>query len=301
MLRVGTDFSGIEAPIQALKKLGIPFVHEFSCDFDKYCVQSIKANYEPKVIFEDITKPRALPPLDIYVAGPPCQSFSLAGKRKGFDDPRGQLIIHSFNAIKQTKPKLFILENVKGMLTVNNKMFFKELQDIISNDLIEYKVFYNVLNTKHYGIPQNRERLFIIGILKTHLKKDFEVPPRVECPFIETYIDRTAVEKKALCASLENKRDKFKNGIFINPFIITPRSSPNKRDYSSTITTDGLYCVPMERYATIGEHFALQGFPKDFKQVVSRTQMIKQIGNSMSVNVLEAIFTECFKCLNLKK
>ena len=167
ILRVGTDCSGIEAPIQALLQIGVKFKHVFSSDIDKFCIQSIKANYNPKIIFGDITKLnlKDVPDIDLYVCGFPCQSFSILGKQRGFADIRGNIFFSCINVIKNKKPKYFILENVKGLFTHNkgNTWF------IIQNELKElekygYYIKYKILNTKDYGIPQNRERIYIVGV-----------------------------------------------------------------------------------------------------------------------------------------
>ena len=167
ILRVGTDCSGIEAPIQALLQIGVKFKHVFSSDIDKFCIQSIKANYNPKIIFGDITKRniKDVPDIDLYVCGFPCQSFSILGKQRGFDDIRGNIFFSCIHLIKKKKPKYFILENVKGLFTHNkgNTWF------VIQNELKElekygYYIKYKILNTKDYGIPQNRERIYIVGV-----------------------------------------------------------------------------------------------------------------------------------------
>ena len=103
MLRIGTDCSGIEAPIQALKQLGIPFEHKWACEIDHYARRSILANYQPEIIYEDITKRNhsELPDIDIYVCGFPCQSFSLMGKKLGTSDPRGNIMMHCIDVIKK--------------------------------------------------------------------------------------------------------------------------------------------------------------------------------------------------------
>ena len=121
-LRVGTDCSGIEAPIQALRQLKIPFKHIFSSDIDKYCIQSIKANYDPEIIFGDKDGPYPngdittrniddVPDIDLYVCGFPCQPFSQAGQRKGFEDKRGNVFWSCLEVIERKQPKYFILEN----------------------------------------------------------------------------------------------------------------------------------------------------------------------------------------------
>jgi DNA (cytosine-5)-methyltransferase 1 len=115
MLRIGTDCSGIEAPIQALKQLGIPFEHKWACEIDHYARRSILANYQPEIIYEDITKRNhsELPDIDIYVCGFPCQSFSLMGKKLGSNDPRGNIMMHCIDAIKKKTTIYFYIRKCK--------------------------------------------------------------------------------------------------------------------------------------------------------------------------------------------
>ena len=116
MITIGTDCSGIEAPIEALKQLGIPFQHRWACEIDRYARQSILANNQPEIMYEDITKRdhSQLPDVDLYVCGFPCQSFSLMGKKKGTQDPRSNIMLHCIDVIKTKRPPIFILENVKN-------------------------------------------------------------------------------------------------------------------------------------------------------------------------------------------
>ncbi len=116
MIKIGTDCSGIEAPIQALQQLKIPFQHSFSCEIDKYALQSIEANYHPEKIYHDMTKRNhsSLPDIDFYVCGFPCQSFSLMGKKMGSNDTRSNIMYQCIRVIKKKMPKIFILENVKN-------------------------------------------------------------------------------------------------------------------------------------------------------------------------------------------
>ena len=180
-LKVGTDFSGIGAPEQALKNLGIDFESVFACEIDKYARQSYSAIHdEPKRFYNDITKRdhTEVEQLDLYVAGFPCQSFSIAGQRKGFDEARGTLFFDVAEFIRINQPKCFILENVKGLLSHDKGRTYQTITDILTNgggtlngqisidlfdDGLGYHVYAQVLNTKNYGIPQNRERIFIVG------------------------------------------------------------------------------------------------------------------------------------------
>lgn len=180
MIKVGTDFSGIGSPEAALKRLNIPHHNVFACDIDKYAKQSFLELNSPDLFYDDITTRdyKEVPQLDLYVAGFPCQSFSLAGKRGGFDDTRGTLFYNVAEFIKVNQPACFILENVKGLLSHDNGKTYQTITDVLTNgggtlngqmgmDTIEdglgYHVYTQVLNTKDYGIPQNRERIFIVG------------------------------------------------------------------------------------------------------------------------------------------
>lgn len=179
MIETGSDFSGVGAFDQALIKLGINYKTVFACDMDKYARQTYIENYgEPEYYPENVYN-RVIPEksLDIYMTSPPCQAFSLAGKRKGEDDKRGVLFYNSLEFIKKNNPRYFIFENVKGLLSDDSGKTFQKWIDLLAgksvngnpvifpnDDSVPYHVYYQVLNAKDYGVPQNRERIFIIGI-----------------------------------------------------------------------------------------------------------------------------------------
>jgi DNA (cytosine-5)-methyltransferase 1 len=291
-LRVGTDCSGIEAPIQALKKLNINFSHEWSCEIDKYARESILANYEPKLLFEDITKIRKLPEIDLYVCGFPCQTFSTAGNRDGFGDPRGTIFYQCLKVIRTKKPKYFILENVKGLVNHDSGNSLRTILNCLKK-LKTYDVHHKVLNTSDYGIPQNRERIFIVGI-KSSLNKTFDFPKKKKMKDIKSFIDTSDKDKHHYSNYCTDSMNKTK-GVFVDSSFINIVSSNCYQTYTPTICVKSLiWCKPMHRKANKKELLRLQGFPSSFKVVVSNSQFNKQIGNSMSVNVLVEIYKQLF-------
>jgi DNA (cytosine-5)-methyltransferase 1 len=179
IIKVGSDFSGVGAFNQALKRLGIEYNEVFACDMDKYARQTFVHNYgEPKYYPTNVYE-REIPKesLDIYMTSPPCQAFSLAGKRLGKDDKRGILFFNSLEFIKENKPRFFIFENVKGLLSDDNGRTFSEWVNFLGGksvnglpvlfpyeDSVPYHLYWQVLNAKHHGVPQNRERVFLIGV-----------------------------------------------------------------------------------------------------------------------------------------
>lgn len=189
-IKTGSDFSGVGAFDQALSRLGIEQDKLFACDMDKYARQTYVLNYgEPKYYPENVYD-REIPSdsLDIYMTSPPCQSFSLAGKRKGEDSKNGVLFYNSHEFIRKNNPRYFIFENVKGLLSDDGGKTFQRWIDYLGGKSVNgnpvifphdeatpYHVYYQVMNAKHYGVPQNRERIFIIGI-RDDVDNEFSFP-----------------------------------------------------------------------------------------------------------------------------
>lgn len=262
-LRVGTDCSGIEAPIQALTQLGIPFTHVFSSDIDKFCIQSIKANYKPDILFGDKDGPFPngdittrsvddVPDIDLYVCGFPCQPFSTSGKREGFDHKSGNVFWSCLKVIETKQPKYFILENVKGLLGHNKPAGSKKGKygntfNVIWSALIElekygYNVQWKVMNTRDYGIPQNRERVYFVGT-----KSHFEWPEKVKMDDIKNYVDWKDDNKQDLPIKAKKYPDAFnynKNAFFINIEYLKWQAFPNAHIFSPCLMTVGnnLWC-----------------------------------------------------------
>jgi len=295
MLRVGTDCSGIEAPIQALQNIGIPFRHAFACEKDEYCMESLVANYNPDQLYSDMTDrdTKMLPDIDLYICGFPCQPFSNAGYRQGVQDEkgRGNLFWYCLEVIATKMPYFFILENVKGLVTIDNGDTFSTI--IKELTALHYTVYWNVLNTRDYGVPQQRERLYIVGI-RSDIKRGFTWPEHKPMKSLSSFIDTKDNECEPIPDFVKRSgllKNIPKDSLFID-IGFTKSNFVNSATVCPCITTQGnLWCVPLKRHASIKECLSLQGFPKSFKQVVSERQLKKQIGNSMSVNVLEAIFT----------
>jgi len=318
VLRVGTDCSGIEAPIMALTLMGIDFIHEFSCDNDKNVLESIKANYNPKKIYEDIFERdlKKLPNIDMYVLGFPCQSFSTIGQRTGkigkqlrkarfSKKGKGNIFFEGFKVIKAKKPKFFILENVKGLITHNKGETFQIIKKHLKS-LKKYNIYIEILNTKDFNIPQNRNRLYIIGIKKS-MDKGFKFPKNIKSTVSLNKILSKNSDKNKLISSkkkiLKNKikEKKIKKG---DTWIINLNSSGGpwttamKNISPCVITTCNMfYLTNKKRFLTPRECLRLQGFPNQFKIVVSKNKAFKQAGNSMSVNVISFILKNIIKSI----
>lgn len=178
-IRLATSFSGIGAIEHAFQRLGLNFEIIFAGDIDDKCKKSYFANYHiaEQQWHSDIHTLDATPYLgkvDLFVGGAPCQAFSMVGKRKGFEDTRGTLFREFARVVKECQPKVFIFENVKGLINHDNGNTWDVIRHTFE-DYCGYKIFFQVLNSKDYGIPQHRERIFCIGFKD---KVDFTFP----CP-----------------------------------------------------------------------------------------------------------------------
>lgn len=164
-LRVVSLFSGIGGFEEGLNLSGLPFKVVFASEIDKFAQQSYGANFDSSVMVGDITKisETEIPDHDLLVGGFPCQAFSIAGQRKGFEDTRGTLFFDVLRILKEKKPKYFLLENVKNLISHDNGNTFEVILSSLKD--LGYVLDFTVLNSKDFGVPQSRERTFICGIL----------------------------------------------------------------------------------------------------------------------------------------
>ncbi len=194
-IRLATMFSGIGAVEHALKRLKIKNKIVFASDNDKFVKESYYANYKinDKQWYgdvQDINGEKYLNKIDLLVGGSPCQSFSMVGKRQGFKDTRGTLFYEFARIIKESQPKVFIYENVKGLLNHDKGKTFEIIKATF--DELGYKYFYKTLNAKDYGIPQHRQRVFIVGFKDTNTNFCFPNPVSLHSSmqdFLEDYIE----------------------------------------------------------------------------------------------------------------
>lgn len=176
-LNIATLFSGIGAVEQAFNRLKINSKIVFACDNNNFVKQSYFANYD---ITEEnwhtdilnLNAEKYKNKVDILVGGSPCQSFSSVGKRKGLEDDRGNLIYEFIRIVQESEPNVFIFENVKGLTTHDNGKTWKEII-LPEFENLGYQIHYEILNSKNFGIPQHRDRLFVVGFKK---KVEFSFP-----------------------------------------------------------------------------------------------------------------------------
>lgn len=328
-------FSGIGAFEKALKLCNIDFELVRYCEIDKYASKAyclINDENENKNLW-DITgvNEKELPDFDLMTYGFPCQAFSVAGLRKGKDDRRGKLFFDAIRIAEYKKPKYMIAENVSGLLSIHNGEYFESVLSVL--DSIGYNNYWQILNAKDYGIPQNRERIFIISIRKDVDELSFEFPVKQELklklmdiielnPGNEHYLSDKAMErikrKKGFLPQIEpditgtiNTKNNsgqlsIDHGTTLIKIIDDRFKKRNDREYenyspSLTGSSSDEFKVKIGtfdyRKLTPLECFRLMGFDdKDYYKLdsISNSQKYKMAGNSIVVNVLEAILKQLF-------
>ncbi|EKD63977.1 MAG: hypothetical protein ACD_51C00115G0004 [uncultured bacterium] len=256
-------------------------------------------------LFEgDITKvdEKNIPKFDILCAGFPCQPFSNAGLKKGFEDSRGTLFFDVSRIIKHHKPKVVFLENVKGFKNHNKGNTFHIVKETLEN--LGYKVYAEVLNAKDYGVPQNRERIYILGFLDD---VDFKFPKPTKKIKVGDILEKEVDDKYTLSDKLwaghqRRKKEHREKGNGFGYSLFDENS-----EYTSTISAryykDGSEILIKQknknpRKLTPREAARLQGYPETFEIPVSDTSAYKQFGNSVAVPVIIAIAKEIKKALD---
>tara|TARA_R110000868_G_scaffold322442_1_gene583372 strand:+ start:592 stop:1653 length:1062 start_codon:yes stop_codon:yes gene_type:complete len=268
-------------------------------EIDKYAIETYQSHFNHKN-YGNITKitTDTLPDFDLLVGGFPCQSFSIAGKRKGFEDTRGTLFFDIARILRAKQPRLFLLENVKGLLSHDNGFTFKTI--IATLDELGYNLQWQVLNSKNFGVPQNRERVFIIGHLRGTSRPEVFPIGESNSKDIDQLNNPTHSNNRVYSDGGISPTLNTMQGGNRQPKIVKVSGDLDKRktylgDIASTLavnpTSDNtarLFEDNKIRRLTPIECERLQGFPDNWT-IGSDTQRYKQCGNAVTVNVIQHI------------
>ena len=278
----------------------------FSSEWDKFAQQTYYQNFK-EIPKGDITKidEKDIPPFDIVLAGFPCQPFSHAGLKKGFEDTRGTLFFEVARIIKYHKPKVVFLENVKGFMNHDGGNTFLVIKKTLED--LGYKVYFKILNAKNFGVPQNRERIYIIGFLDD-INFNFPEPSGKKVKVGDILEEEEVDKKYTLSDKLweghkRRKEEHLKKGNGFG-YSLFDKDSPYTSTISARYYKDGSEILIKQegknpRKLTPREASRLQGFPKEFVIPVSDNQAYKQFGNSVAVPVIRALARDIYKALNI--
>lgn len=254
-------------------------------------------------------KPEDLPQHDVLIAGFPCQSFSVIGRKEGLWDKRGEIIFYIANILGKTKPKCFILENVKGLVTHNKGETLKTILSLLED--AGYNVTYKVLNSLDYGVPQMRQRVYFIGVNKnTGIDiNNFKFPlPHDRKEELSHYLVRNKIIESSEWFDYLNRylNNKYNNGkyslddLFNMEGLVLDTRMSDLRIYNGKVPTlrsqrDGILYVKNHKLCALTgyEALLLQGFPINYadkvKDIVSDRHLLMQAGNAMTVNVIKEL------------
>ncbi|MCX6717006.1 MAG: DNA cytosine methyltransferase [Candidatus Taylorbacteria bacterium] len=294
-------FAGIGGIRMGFESVGGECV--FTSEWDEYAKKTYQANFK-EIPYGDITKiePEEIPNFDMLLAGFPCQPFSQAGLKKGFEDTRGTLFFNVSRIIKHHKPSVVFLENVRNLASHDKGNTLKVILGTLEE--LGYKVFHNILNAKEFGVPQNRARIYILGF-KDGVDFVFPKPPMIKTrvwDILENKVDNKYTISDKLWAGHQRRKKEHRekgNGFGYSLF-------DEKSEYTSTISAryykDGSEILIKQkgknpRKLTPKEASRLQGFPENFIIPVSDNQAYKQFGNSVAVPVIKALAKQIIRTL----
>ncbi|UUZ92338.1 DNA (cytosine-5-)-methyltransferase [Paenibacillus sp. P25] len=339
---VGSLFAGIGGFCRAFKNEG--FKVTWANELDPYACQTYKHNYPETRLYEKSVEDLSvisdnLEPVDILTAGFPCQSFSLAGNKLGFEDPRGKLFFEIIRLLKEfgrNKPKIIVLENVRNLLSHNKSQTFKRVEVEIQNAGYWFKApvdekgnlrsqFSNarILNTReHTDIPQNRERLYMVAFSRDYFNNNNFNFPTINEEGLKDVREFLDLEMKADPAFYFDESSKY-GKMFAEKIARGDKESvyllrrayvrENKKDCTFTLTAnmgEGGHNVPVIqddwgiRKLTPRECARLQGFKDNqfsFPEGMPKAKQYKQIGNAVTVDLVQKLAAQCLKTLNNAK
>lgn len=376
-INIGTVFSGIGSPEQALERLGVPHKILFACDNGErtidldyaeefkriktmsspqekreyveklynintkkinYVQKSYMANYavENDNFFQDVILLDGTDfegKVDLFVGGSPCQSFSIAGARGGFEDTRGTLFFEYCRLVKEIKPVVFIYENVYGVLTHDKGRTWDTMKNVFSE--LGYYFSYKVLDARDYGIPQGRRRLFVVGFKEEERFNKFSFPAEIKldnCPLptMQSMLEENMAEGSMMSINgvlnkIDDKKGEPDERYYLSQKLVNYVLAPGTKNfmhydaktdlpiaraivknmgnsyrasvnnYVHTYTANGKGRL---RHLTQREVHRLMGYPDSYNIVVSKAQAYKQAGNSIVVDVMMSIEKQIIKAMN---
>lgn len=259
--------------------------------------------------------------VDLFVGGSPCQSFSIAGARGGFEDTRGTLFYEYVRLVKEIQPQIFIYENVYGVLTHDKGKTWETMQNVFSD--LGYHCKWDILDARNFGIPQGRRRLFVVGFKDEKCAKKFKFPDEKELKFtmqdflldncadgnfkyddkgdicllpggevVERFLSQKLIDYVMSPGTKNFYHEDAKIDLPVARAILSTQGNSHRASVNNYVTTNGRIRALEPR-----ESLRLMGFPDDFKMVVSRAQSYKQSGNSIVVDVLMEIIKEINKVI----
>lgn len=291
-------FAGIGGMRTPFDELGCKCV--FSCDWDKDAQNAYEDNFGERPA-GDITKVEAsdVPDHDILLAGFPCQAFSIIGKMNGFQDTRGTLFFDIARILKEKRPSVFLLENVKMLVNHQKGQTFRVILDHLHN--LGYFVQWKVLNALDFGLPHKRERVFIVGFLENY---DFQFPkgkPGEYRPLSEILEKDVSAKYFASPGIIEKRKKAHTSKIIPSIWHENKGGNVNSHPFSCALRSGASYnylLVDGERRLTPRECLRLLGFPDSYEIAASYTAMRKLTGNSVCVPVVKAVAANMLDCLN---
>ena len=303
-MRIVSLFSGIGGLDKGFVNQGFDVV--WANDFDKYAVETYRANYNNEIVLGDINSIdlNNIPNFDVLIGGFPCQPFSMMGEKKGFNDARGTLFFRIVEIIQHRilnghRPRAIVLENVRNLKTHDQGRTFAVIQSILENDL-RYKVFFKILNSADYGVPQTRNRTYIVCF--ANQDAEFSFPQKHELSLTLQDLLQDDVDKKYFLSEkilptiLSNGTGGYVAKSEIDLKIARPlcasMAKMHRACQDNYVTQKGKI-----RRLTPRECARLQGFSDDFIIPVSDTQAYKQFGNAVTVNVSDAVACEVRRTL----
>ena len=261
-------------------------------EIDKYAINTYERRFNGHTNYGDATtiNPADIPDFNLLVGGFPCQSFSIAGKRAGFNDTRGTLFFDIARILAEKRPRHLVLENVKGLLSHDGGKTFQTILGVLSD--LGYRVEWQVLNSKDFGVPQNRERIYFVGHLRGECSGQvFPITGTNSQDIVQINHPKHSNDRVYDTSGVSPTLNTMQGGNR-QPFISkTVRSGGRGSPHGSKQNWDSYEYKGKIRRLTPVECERLQGFPDNWTEGESDTQRYKMCGNAVTVNVVEAVMT----------